>query len=494
MKKTIIFFSMTALAMLGAMTVSCSSDNDELISEQPVNKHNLVTTTVTVSMGDDATTRTLTDDGTTLSNTFAAGDKIVVFYSNATNGETARAESNAIAAGDISADGKSAKFTITLTDPNLTSDFRAVYPSYMARGEAAMNHVLPPNYENNILYEFLGTQDGTLATIGTQLNVAVADGSLTDGKVPSFVLDNKLAIAKFKIKDNGGNDITSNITGINIHVGDTYYQVKPSSQSYIYVAMKPVGTSETITFDAGTGYANYNKNVTGKELKAGHISPINLTMYPTVDNATETDKGKLICTDGHIHAYNADAGCTKARVALICYVGSETGEDSPYNQGLALALSDANSGNCCYWTTTCFDAGHAKQTYDSYNTNHSFTIESGLQYNATHNTDTYPAFKAAISNNSTVAPNGCSAWFLPTIYQWDLMINACKGVLGNNNNWTDLRDGFTEVGGTNLTTSEPYWSSTEYDVDYAWRCSFYSSNYDRNDKPSLRYVRSAIAF
>lgn len=347
MKKTIKFFSMAALAMLGAMTVSCSSDNDELISEQPVNKKNLVTTTVTITMGDDATTRTLTDDGTTLSNKFAEGDKIVVFYRNATNGETARAESNAIAAGDINADGKSAKFTITLTDPNLTSDFRAVYPSNMAKIEAAMNTAAAPNNDaNTISYEFLGTQDGTLATIGTKLNVAVADGSLTDGKVPSFTLDNKLAIAKFKIKDNGGNDITSNIEVINIHVGDTYYQVQPTSQSYIYVAMKPVGTSETITFDAGNSYASYNRSVTGKELKAGHISPIK-TMYLTVDNATETDKGKLICTDGHIHAYNADAGCTKAlcffmiscvpgRAALCCrIVGHDSSNVDPTLAGRA---------------------------------------------------------------------------------------------------------------------------------------------------------------
>ena len=279
MKKTINFFSMAALAMLGAMTVSCSSDNDEFLNEQPVNKKNLVTTTVTVGF-DDATTRALTDEGV---NTFAAGDKIVVFYKNSSN-YSMRAESEALAAGDITNGGKTAKFTITLDDPKLgnSSGFRAVYPASMAKPSIAIVQD-PSTDEFTVDYSKLATQDGTLATLGTQLNLATYNGWLKDGKVPSISLENRLNIAKFKIKGNGADYVTSDITGLTITEGTNSYAVTPSSLTEIYVAMKPVGTSTTITFDATTATKNYHRGiVTSKALSDGHITPISLAMYEYV--------------------------------------------------------------------------------------------------------------------------------------------------------------------------------------------------------------------
>ena len=207
-------------------------------------------------------------------------------------------------------------------------------------------------------------------------------------------------------------------------------------------------------------------------------------------DATTEDIGKVIGADGNIYANAADAtAASTTAVAMITYVGSATGETS-YTHGLALALSDANSGNYCCWKTDNTDAGHTKQT-DSSN----FTSESGLQYNdATHNTETYPAFKAAIANNGTAAPTGCSDWFLPTAYQWNQMINACKNVLGTKNSYEDLRDGFYGVGGTNLANGT-VWSSTERSDYKAWDCYFAEGRWDDDDKTySNGSVRSAIAF
>ena len=45
--------------------------------------------------------------------------------------------------------------------------------------------------------------------------------------------------------------------------------------------------------------------------------------YTMAADAAVGDLGKLICTDGHIHADGADAECTKDRVAKICYVGDD---------------------------------------------------------------------------------------------------------------------------------------------------------------------------
>ena len=481
MKKTIKFFSMAALAMLGAMTVSCSSDNDEFLSEQPVNKKNLVTTTVTVGF-DDATTRTLVDNGTKLVNTFAVGDKIVVFYNDPSN-NSMRAESEALAAGDIKDGGKTATFTITLTDPKLgnSSGFRAVYPANMAKPSISIVQD-PSKDEYTIEYGNLDAQDGTLATLGTKLNLAMYQGWLSDGKVPSFTLENKLTIAKFSIKDKASNNITSDITELTISDGTNSYAVTPSSLSEIYVAMKPIGTSKAITFDAATALNTYNKSVvTSKAFTAGHITPVSLTMYEckALSDAAAEDLGKVIGANGKIFADATIAtGAGTTAVAKITYVGSATGETSPYNHGLALALSDANDGNSCYWSTSKSSKVHAYNTisYDDFST----TSESGLQYNSydpDHDTDEYPAFKAAKANNSTTAPTGCSAWFLPTGYQWQLMITAAG-------------DYATLKTNANLSSSF-YWSSTENDANNAWSIisSWACLTKDTNAK-----VRSAIAF
>ena len=207
----------------------------------------------------------------------------------------------------------------------------------------------------------------------------------------------------------------------------------------------------------------------------------------SVSNVVSTDRGKLIGVDGKIYltAAQASAAGTTA-VAMITYVGAGTCEDAPYINGLALALSDANGGSCCYWKTSNTDAGHTKQPSAGFS---AFSPESGLQYNATHNTDEYPAFKAAISNNSTAAPSNCSAWFLPTGYQWNQMINAA----GDAN---QLRDCFSSVGGTNMQSSATakYWLSTEDSSDNAWVYAFNANMFGQGSKLSNCYVRSALAF
>ena len=194
---------------------------------------------------------------------------------------------------------------------------------------------------------------------------------------------------------------------------------------------------------------------------------------------TDADKGKLICTDGHIHAYGEDAECTADRVAIIVYVGA-TG-NATYNHGLALAMSDV-SGGTYTWSTT-YNNAHTYQTENS--GDFSSTVEDGLQYNAIQNNATYPAFQAAISNNGTAVPEYCSAWFLPSGYQWELMINAAGG-------FASLRDGFSGVGGTNLQ-SNIYYSSTERGMYSAWYYSFFDGEWYYDGKVDVR-VRSAIAF
>jgi hypothetical protein len=215
------------------------------------------------------------------------------------------------------------------------------------------------------------------------------------------------------------------------------------------------------------------------------------TLATDYAHLTSANIGNVLAANGNIYANAAAATAAgTTAVAMITYVGNATGETS-FTHGLALALSDANGGSTCSWSTSTSTV-HAYHSYSS-----SFESESGLQYNSydpDHNSDTYPAFKYAIANNGTIKPTNCSAWFLPTAYQWNQMINACMNVLGTKNSYEDLRDGFSGVGGTNLRSGR-YWSSTEYDSS-AWIYFFIDDKtWGLGDKyHGLYYVRSALAF
>jgi len=191
--------------------------------------------------------------------------------------------------------------------------------------------------------------------------------------------------------------------------------------------------------------------------------------------------GQIIGSDGKNYAANATLPDGVTKVAMIAYVGSDNGEAAPYNHGLAFSMTDAGPAK---WSTSL---GATIHTYLPMSEN--FSSESGLQYNNdTHNSDIYPAFKSAMTNNGTAVPTGCSAWFLPTGYQWKQIISAA----GNYNN---LRNGFTAVGGTNM--SGFYWSSSERNINDAWFLSMNSGNWSSGSKTPTSIsinVRACIAF
>lgn len=162
MKNITKFLSLTALALVGAVMIGCSSD-DNTIDEprQPERKANVVTLTTTVNF---AGTRALTAGGV---KTFAQGDQIAIIYQDI-NGATQKAETEKLTAADIATDGKSATFTVTLTDPKASSSVKYIYPAVMA-GATDVN------------YEALASpQDGTLETLASKLDLATFDGTLTE--------------------------------------------------------------------------------------------------------------------------------------------------------------------------------------------------------------------------------------------------------------------------------------------------------------------------
>ena len=267
--KTIKFLSMAALALVGTMTVGCSSDDNFIEqTQQPVNSNNVVTLTATVGFDEAASNRALAIDypNKKLTKTFEAGDQIAVIYENTIG--TMVKETVTIAAGDISTDKKSATFTVSMTDPKASGTLKYIYPAAMAGA-------------TDVDYTKLASQDGTLASLAANLDLATFEGTLTAAKeLPaSASLTNKLAILALKIKNSDGtSDLTSGITGMTLSDGTNSYSITgKDTDGHIYAAIQATSGANISCF-ATTASGNYAKSLTGKTYAANNIYDLGLRM------------------------------------------------------------------------------------------------------------------------------------------------------------------------------------------------------------------------
>ena len=261
------FLSMAALAMVGAMTVGCTSEDNVIDQAQTATKNNVVTQTVTIGFDEQAATRALAIDYTNkkLTKTFAEGDQIAVIYQN-TSDKLVKATVN-IAAGNITAEGKSATFTVTMTNPKASGTLKYIYPAAMAGA-------------TDVDYTKLNTQNGTLASLASDLDLAVYDGTLTAAsELPaSASLENKLAILALTIKNSEGTEQLTGITGMNIIAGTNSYSITgKDGDGHIYAAIQPT-SGANISYFATDGTKNYTKAVTGKTYAADNIYNLGLKM------------------------------------------------------------------------------------------------------------------------------------------------------------------------------------------------------------------------
>ncbi len=259
---------MAALAFVSVIAIGCSNDDEDSIQPPVTDTTNMVTLTTTISFGGESRTRALTPEGV---KTFAEGDQIAIIYTN-TSSERVKAVSNALAEGDITGGGKNARITFTLTNP-VAGSVDYVYPAAMAKDDGTLN------------YSALCMQNGTLAPLASKLDCAKGTGTMTSSggtfTLPTGVtLANQLAICEFTIKNSSGTEITGSITGLTLSDGTNTYTVsRAATAGPIYVAMQPVTSDKTLSFVANAAASScYYKNVSGKDLAAGDMLPVNLTM------------------------------------------------------------------------------------------------------------------------------------------------------------------------------------------------------------------------
>lgn len=285
MKQTMKYLSMAALVVMGAIVASCAKEEpaqpEEITPEvvEPVAEDNIVVCTTTVSFDNSADTdetKALDEDGV---KTFAIGEMIAVIYKNDSD-QTVKAVSAALEAEDIASGDKSATFHVTLVNPGTDAAVRIIYPAAMAASTVATNVAV--DADATINYAALNTQDGTLATLSSNLDLAVYDGTLSGTSLPADpALKNKLAICEYTIKDDAtptANDLTSTITGMTISDGTHNYSVSRSAAAGpIYVAIRPTDNAD-INYTATDGTNHYKKTVTGKTYAASQMYPLGLRM------------------------------------------------------------------------------------------------------------------------------------------------------------------------------------------------------------------------
>jgi len=190
---------------------------------------------------------------------------------------------------------------------------------------------------------------------------------------------------------------------------------------------------------------NGEKKVIGVKVEKKAAAPA----LKTLANATAEDLGKIAGADGNIYDTKAaaEAAGTTA-VAMIAYVGSDTGNDT-YTHGMALALSDEGEMN---WS-------NAKSTCEG---------------------------KSAVSG---------AAWLLPSRNQWKAMFKANGG---NEGSYTGLNTAVATAGGdsSKLQKNERYWSSSEQGSNFAWVLVLGEDNAGWDGAPEGlgHHVRACLAF
>ena len=488
MKQTMKTLKMWAALLVAVVALAaCSSDAESEVTqpaEPAAPQAPTFTMTVSAQKGGDATRGTLTDNSTTISSAWEADDEVSVY--NVTKAAALTGTLKAQSAG-----------TSTTLSGELTGTVEA--------GDELRLSYKSASYS---------TQDGTLEGIAANCDFATATVNVTDVSGGSITTDaasfqSQQAIVKFTLKNSTGSDVLSATQLKVVANGNTYTVTPASATSTLYVALPGI-SSTAITLVATVGGTTYDfakSSVTFANGNFYRISVKTTECRATSAVTSPTDLGRVIGANGYAYV-NTTAATAAGTTAsgIIAYVGTAGSvEASSTYKGLAIALTDANSGSTCQWSAnsgTC-----VSQTSAIAN---AITYKNGIVSTNTLTSDghghTHAAATAA-SSYSTARPSGVSAWFLPSLGQWNLIVQglATKKTgstvstdltmmsLNDTYKASNLNSVITDAGGTGFQSSF-YWSSTEYTTGYAWCMYFYSGYAYTSDKTYNRYVRAVFAF
>lgn len=409
MKRTLLYIGI-ALATLAGIT-SCSSD-DELAGSSPVAAENAVIIKASVGKNSIFTRTNPGSDDPDQQTKFNPGDKISVsdgttsvVYTLATDGTTWEPESG--------------KYLTWHSNP---TTFKAYYPTQVSGQPNSYDEgtILPiQNYK-----EDLETSDFMRVT-------KVADKESTDHTI-NLEFERQTARVVVNIvgyKNQWGNNppqlnlvvvwgkfqtnqvLTARIHTYTVEEDKKYIAlVCPSgsrpNEKFLEFILND-GTYLTVTgipeLQAGKSYT-YNvtlgkdqatiESVTVEDWQTGSIIPDDNEAKEVKSKAlaevTEADLGKVITSDGRVYdSKNLAKADGKTPVAMIAYVGQETGNDS-YQHGLAIGLDREKNP-------------YGREALD---------WNEAMEY---------------VNTYSLSAPENSSGWHVGSVNEWKRMIAACGG-------------------------------------------------------------------
>lgn len=275
-----------SLAVLALTMAACSNDTEQPTAVQPApgNAGEGIPFSATIATG-SATTRALTEENGTIISTWAKGEQVALIHNGVVDVMTIENDPD-----------ENGNVTITGTlkgSPKNGDDVTVVYPASAVDKD-----------EKTVKTDLLNAQDGTLATIATDLNLRQSDGAklkvgeLTATLSGTVTLANQIAIVKFSLSD-GNNALAAKQFVIKDGSDNVLTTVTPSeATSDLYVAMAPATNAAAFKFEATVGDFTYTYEKSGVILEAStyYQSPIKMTISKKageISFATATPKEAL---------------------------------------------------------------------------------------------------------------------------------------------------------------------------------------------------------
>lgn len=347
--------SIAALVMVGMLACVKETPQETKPVETPG-----VTVTLSTTVNLQENTKALTAGGV---KTFAKNEQIAVVYKN-TSGNTVKATSVALTDGDITNEGRSAQFTVTLTDPDRSQNVTYIYPAAMAKDNGEPN------------WEALASQNGTLATLASQLDYAKYTGAWTAGALPTGTLDNQLAILALTLKSSdGASVITDEISRLTLFTGaHSYVVTRTPAEGPIYIAIHPTDNAD-IQLVAQSATRFYTKSLTDKTYAASNGYPLSFRMAALPEGALPgkfaiANGTEVYFSRGNLQAVFASAGssCTWQFAANQWdYIGINTANTANNKINGNGSVSAAGTVDLFGWSTAATTYGiHNSTINDTY--------------------------------------------------------------------------------------------------------------------------------
>ena len=488
---------MAALLMAGAAFTACSTDGNELITEQPQEqtpKTYTITIEATKDLGGDETTRGLELSGNELNSVWEVGEKVQVVQKNASD------VSEVI--GELTAQTAGATTTLTGTvnnsfDPGKDIKFYLHDAVFDYTGQVGTLTAVSSSF-------FFGSCQKTASEISVSGSTVTISGNLD--------FTNAQAVVRFNLVDKAtGNPIS--ITSLTVHnpknslvkkvdnlagklyVSDLTINL-PKANNIVFASLSGIKNCKVeLTATDGTDVWEYaaSKSVT---LADGKYYQVKVEMSKAGSSYTV---GHFLNKDGSITPKKFTSG-TNESVAVIAHAGAVKGYCSEF---IAIALEDVST-EMSYWAD-------AMTALDTWAAAHPVTI-GGNTYNKNSSGTFYydkvtPGSDKPSASNTYPAEKG---WRMPSVTDWRYIFQSlCGGPSATNPVGVEqngvygdkdaLRAAINNACGNTNLVDRWYWTSSllydEYIEDYAWHYNFWDDgDFSWATKQNMFRTRAVFAY